>query len=77
MNPSVNPSLFFFTLGLNTNLKNVTLSHITFAHIVLTRFQYTNREIVPDSAKSKHLLAANKVYPLGFFDSFPFTTCVR
>lgn len=28
-------------------------------------------------AASKHLLSANKVYPLSFFDSSPSTTCVR
>lgn len=29
------------------------------------------------ASASKHLLSANKVYPLGFFDSSPSTTCVR
>lgn len=34
-------------------------------------------EMLPHSAVSKHLLSANKVYPLRFFDSSPSTTCVR
>lgn len=66
-------------LGLVTKFfrGNVKLSCIYFALIVLTCFQSNNREIVLDSAKSKHLLSANKVYPLSFFDSSPSTTCVR
>lgn len=35
-------------------------------------FFQDSSKIVPDCTKSKHLLAANKVYPSSFFDSFPF-----
>lgn len=32
----------------------------------------TTEKRVPGRTKSKHLLAANEVYPSSFFDSFPF-----
>lgn len=77
---NVNLSIFhliFTWINTKSYREHVKQNYIYFAHSVLTCFHCNNRETVPDSATSKHLLAASKVYPLGFFDSFPFTTCVR
>lgn len=65
--------LFYFEVLSRCFAENVNWRHIYSPHIVgLSFISHITAEMVSDHSSSKDLLAANKVYLSGFFDSFAF-----
>lgn len=65
--------LFYFEVLGRCFAENVNWNNTYSPHIIgLSFISHITTEMVSDHSSSEDLLAANKVYLSGFFDSFPF-----